>query len=69
VAAAAADPAPRRDPEMALRRISSERRRLAIPYGPAAEAIGIARAGPGPPDAPPQPIPLPADYDAIPSRP
>jgi hypothetical protein len=43
------EPRLRRDPEMALRHISSERRRLALPYGPAAEALGICRAGPPPP--------------------
>jgi hypothetical protein len=56
----------RRDPEMALRQIASESRRLALPYGPAAIAADIARAGPPPPDAPPEPIPLPDDYNAIP---
>jgi hypothetical protein len=59
-------PKPHRHPEIELRRIAAERRRLALPYGPAAEAIGINRSGPPPPGAPLEPLPPPPDDDALP---
>ena len=55
-------PRPRRVPELALRKIAAERRRrcLNLPYGPAAEALGLVRAGP------PDPVVRTAADDALP---